>query len=107
MTNEPTAKIFLIEPADRLKYKSILAFADTSEDARLNAHTLINPAKIKMSGDPSPMMDMVYLNEELSTCHEIKNFETIWCLENSIQIKYLGKMYCLAKDSAKPLDSKS
>ena len=95
-----TPLIFLITPKNTVKYKEMLIYANTIEEARHAASAKINPLKkVKSSADPIPLMDTVYLEESTSTCIQISP-DNIEKFNLFIRIKYRGNQYDLVKDFA-------
>lgn len=95
--------IFLIEPNNKSKYKTMIVFADSPEEARAIATAQLNPAKIKIEKSQSPLMDTVYLDNTLSTRQRI-NVTILQYGKDTVGIKYLDNQYYLTKGSAKALN---
>lgn len=98
-----TINIFLTEPIDKSKYKTMMVFADNTEQARIAATVKLNPMQIKIPGNESPMIDPVYSNANHSACRKI-DVEIL--LEGSLtaHIKYPGNEYHLTKDFAEVIN---
>ena len=88
--------IFLVEPNDKSKYKSLLVFSDNDEEARVFAHASINSAQVIVSGSDTPQSDQVYLDDTLSTCNQVQ-VEVLEFSHDSARVRYLGKDYFLVK----------
>jgi hypothetical protein len=70
--------------------------------ARHAASSKINLAKRVVPGEPTPLIDPVYLDETLSTVKEISP-EIISEFSDSVKVKYLTNEYILTINFALPL----
>jgi len=91
--------IFLIEPKEDRKYKTLIVYSDTAENARISANQKYHPKDTK-SNKELVFSDekLVYLNKDFSICREIK--PKITFLDNDldfVKIEYKGVAYKLER----------
>lgn len=91
-------KIFLIEPLEK-KYKKIIVYSDSPENARLAAKHKYHP-QIKKSNELIFSDEkLVYLNPNFSICREINpQIISIDSALNAIKIQYEGVEYKIVKN---------
>lgn len=101
MESEKYLNIYLIEPNDKIRYKSFIVCSTNEEDARKAASVKINAMQIYTTSEPTKLLDPVYSDKSLSQCIlldvKIKKIHTTY------HFSYNGFNYILPQDFASPL----
>lgn len=91
-------KFFLIEPFEK-KYKKIIIYSDSPENARMAAKNKYHPQNKKSNELILSDEKLVYLNPNFSFCREIKpHIISIDNVSNTIKIQYEGVTYKIIKN---------
>ncbi|MEO8964523.1 MAG: hypothetical protein ABI370_07625 [Gammaproteobacteria bacterium] len=102
MDKQLQGKIFLIEPIEELRYKKIIVYSDTPENARIAGNQKYHPHNQSNELNFSDEK-LVYLNPNYSMCKEIK--PKIISIDNKsklLEIEYEGVKYELVNN--KPVE---
>lgn len=98
--DELQGKIFLLEPIEKLKYKKIIVYSDSPENARIAANKKyhLHNKNFNYELDFSDEK-FVYLNKIFSLCSEISpKIIYIDNKHNLLKVEYEGVVYELIKD---------
>lgn len=92
-------KIFLIKPFEESKYKKLIIYSDTPENARTAANQKYHSHNKQSSELNFSDEKLVYLNQNFSECEEIHpKIILIDNKSNLLKIEYEGVTYELVKN---------
>jgi len=101
MADDNELKIFAVVPNDKARYKTFIVCTNNEGNARQAASAKINLMSPVQPGEPTALVDPVYLDENLSQCMVLDvNVEKV---VNTFKFHYQGDEYTVVKDFAVPL----